>query len=122
MTAGLRLAWICGGLAILLAAVAAGSLLVGAASVSPGTVLDLITGRGPAGGTDRTVVLSIRLPRIAAAMLAGGALAVAGAGFQALTRNPLASPPSSASPVERHSGSSSPKCRVSARVWWTRSG
>jgi iron complex transport system permease protein len=92
MTAAARLAWICGGLAILLVAVAMGSLLVGAAPVSPGIVLDVITGRGPAVGTDRTVVLSIRLPRIAAAMLAGGALAVAGAGFQALTRNPLAEP------------------------------
>src|SRR5215470_5145808 len=48
--------------------------------------------RAPSGGTDRAVVLSIRLPRIAAAVLAGGALAVAGAGFQALTRNPLAEP------------------------------
>src|SRR5438093_6111299 len=92
MTGGLRLAWICAGLALLLAGVAAASLLIGAASVSPGAVLELITGRGPSAGTDRTVVLSIRLPRIAAAMLAGGALAVAGAGFQALTRNPLAEP------------------------------
>lgn len=92
MTGGARLAWVCGGLGILLVAVAMGSLLVGAAPVSPSAVLELITGRGPAGGTDRTVVLSIRLPRIAAAMLAGGALAVAGAGFQALTRNPLAEP------------------------------
>ena len=92
MTGGMRLAWICGGLLLLLAAVTLGSLLVGAAPVSPGAVLDLITGRGPSQGTDRTVVLAIRLPRIAAALLAGGALAVAGAGFQALTRNPLAEP------------------------------
>ena len=34
----------------------------------------------------------IRLPRIAVAVLAGGALAVAGVAFQALTRNPLAEP------------------------------
>lgn len=92
MTGGARLTWVCGGLAVLLIAVAMGSLLVGAASIPPGAVLDLITGRGPVSGTDRTVVLSIRLPRIAAAILAGGALAVAGAGFQALTRNPLAEP------------------------------
>ena len=92
MTGPARLAWICGGLALGLAAVAVGSLLVGAASVPPGAVLDLITGRGPLQGTDRTVVLSIRLPRIVAAILSGGSLAVAGAGFQALTRNPLAEP------------------------------
>src|SRR5215471_18407016 len=92
MTSRARLAWICGGLAAVLIAVALGSLLVGAAPVPPRAVLDLIAGRGPSGGTDRAVVLSIRLPRIAAAVLAGGALAVAGAGFQALTRNPLAEP------------------------------
>jgi iron complex transport system permease protein len=92
MTGCARLAWTCGGLLLLLAAIALGSLLVGAAPVSPGAVLDLITGRGPAEGTERTVVLAIRLPRIAAALLAGGALAVAGAGFQGLTRNPLAEP------------------------------
>ena len=92
MSGGLRLAWICCGLLLLLAAVTLGSLLVGAAPVAPGAVFDLITGRGPSQGTDRTVVLAIRVPRIAAALLAGGALAVAGAGFQALTRNPLAEP------------------------------
>ena len=41
---------------------------------------------------ERLVVLDLRLPRIAAALLAGAALAVAGVGFQALTRNPLADP------------------------------
>ena len=92
MTGSARLAWICGGFLFLVAAVALGSLLVGAAPVPAGAVFDLITGRGPAEGTGRTVVLAIRLPRIAAALLAGGALAVAGAGFQALTRNPLAEP------------------------------
>jgi iron complex transport system permease protein len=92
MTDGVRLAWICGGLLVLLVGVTLGSLLVGAAPVPPGAVLDLIAGRGPAQGTERIVVLAIRLPRVAAALLAGGALAVAGAGFQALTRNPLAEP------------------------------
>lgn len=47
-----------------------------------------------AGAPDRAglVVWSIRLPRIAAALLAGAALALAGAGFQILFRNPLVSP------------------------------
>lgn len=40
----------------------------------------------------RTVVLEWRLPRILAAILLGAALAVSGAIFQTLTRNPLASP------------------------------
>ena len=39
-----------------------------------------------------TVVLELRLPRVLLAALAGGGLAVAGAAFQALTRNPLADP------------------------------
>ncbi len=53
-------------------------------------MLAVLTGR--VRGVDQVVVLSLRLPRILAALLAGGALAVAGAGFQALTRNPLAEP------------------------------
>ncbi|RBL84910.1 hypothetical protein DDE05_20710, partial [Streptomyces cavourensis] len=40
----------------------------------------------------RTVVLEWRAPRIVAAILFGAALAVGGAVFQALTRNPLGSP------------------------------
>ena len=40
----------------------------------------------------RTVVVEWRLPRVLAALLFGAALAVAGAVFQSLTRNPLASP------------------------------
>jgi len=81
-----------GVLSLLLAVTVLGALLLGSAPVAPGTVMDLITGRGPAEGMERVVVLSLRLPRIAAAVLAGGALAVAGVGFQALTRNPLAEP------------------------------
>lgn len=39
-----------------------------------------------------TVLFSIRLPRVAAALLVGAALSVAGATYQALFRNPLVSP------------------------------
>lgn len=39
-----------------------------------------------------TVVWQVRLPRVAAALLAGAALAMSGAGMQAVFRNPLASP------------------------------
>jgi iron complex transport system permease protein len=92
MTGPARLAAVCGGLALLLGVVAVGSLLVGSARIGPGIIVDLVTGRGPLEGAERVVILGIRLPRIAAAALAGGALAVAGAGFQALTRNPLAEP------------------------------
>jgi iron complex transport system permease protein len=40
----------------------------------------------------QAIVLQIRLPRVAVAILAGGALAVAGAAMQGLFRNPMASP------------------------------
>jgi len=87
-----KLLAVCAGLALVLGLVALLSLLVGSARVPPGAIVDLAMGRGPVEGTERVVILGIRLPRIAAAALAGGALAVAGAGFQALTRNPLAEP------------------------------
>jgi iron complex transport system permease protein len=41
---------------------------------------------------DATILLSARLPRVALACLAGGALSVVGVAFQALLRNPLADP------------------------------
>jgi len=74
------------------AALAVAALFVGSAPVSARAVVAVLTGRGTATPVDEVVVLSLRLPRIAAALLAGGALAVAGAGFQGLTRNPLAEP------------------------------
>lgn len=68
------------------------AVFLGSARLSPLTVVQVLTGGAGAGSTESVVVLSLRLPRIAAAALAGGALAVAGVGFQALTRNPLAEP------------------------------
>ena len=77
------------GAALLLAA--AGALLLGSAGISPRAVLAVLLG-GKAEGIEAVVVLDLRLPRILVAVLAGGALAVAGVAFQALTRNPLADP------------------------------
>jgi iron complex transport system permease protein len=42
--------------------------------------------------TDETIVLLVRLPRVAGAALVGAALATSGTLFQALLRNPLADP------------------------------
>lgn len=78
------------GLALL--AVAALALFLGSANLSSGDVLRVLAGRAPEESTASVVILKLRLPRIAAAAVAGGALAVAGLGFQALTRNPLAEP------------------------------
>jgi iron complex transport system permease protein len=66
------------------------AVFVGSAPISTGSVVGVLLGRGA--DVEDLIVLGLRLPRIAAALLAGGALAVAGVGFQALTRNPLADP------------------------------
>lgn len=63
---------------------------VGAAGVPIATVLRVFAGGGD--DTARTIVLQLRLPRALVAFLAGGGLAVSGAVFQALLRNPLAEP------------------------------
>jgi iron complex transport system permease protein len=47
---------------------------------------------GTAGPDERTIVLSLRLPRAILAALAGGTLAACGASMQAILGNPLASP------------------------------
>lgn len=78
-------------LSVLLLLLMGGALLVGSAPVSPRAILRVLTGV-QAGGPEVTVVLDLRLPRIVVAALAGAGLAVAGAAFQAITRNPLADP------------------------------
>ena len=73
----------------LLAAVWLAVLLV--APMIGGQPLDLgelLTG----GGTAGAIFWQLRLPRVLLALLAGGVLAVSGAAFQALFRNPLAEP------------------------------
>jgi len=92
-----RLALVCGGLAALLLAVVVISLKLGAVPIS---VTDLLMhlGRVALGRADqlpseyRLIINEIRLPRILLGILVGSALSVAGAGFQALLRNPLADP------------------------------
>lgn len=77
-------------LVLLLAAALAASLLLGAAGLSAGAVVDALLGSGDAAA--RVIVLDLRLPRALLALLVGGALGVSGAVFQALLRNPLAEP------------------------------
>jgi iron complex transport system permease protein len=72
--------------------VAGAATLLGSAPVSAGDVVRALSGRAEPESVERVVTLGLRLPRIAVAALAGGALAVAGVAFQALTRNPLAEP------------------------------
>jgi iron complex transport system permease protein len=70
--------------ALLLAA----ALFAGAALGPSGIGLDALWGEP----TARTLLVEVRLPRVASAAVLGAALAVAGVGFQALLRNPLADP------------------------------
>ena len=74
-----------------------GSFLVGRFPLAPDMVVMILGAKLlglPPAGTDimETVVFDIRLPRIMAALLVGSALAVAGAAYQNLFRNPLVSP------------------------------
>jgi iron complex transport system permease protein len=79
-----------GVLAVLVVAVVAVSLAVGAYSL---TIPDLIrTLLGGGAGNENFIVLRLRLPRVVMAILVGIAFAIAGALFQAILRNPLASP------------------------------
>jgi iron complex transport system permease protein len=79
-------------LTVLLVALAFIALFVGSAGLSPHAVARALTGRAEAESVESIVTLGLRLPRVLVAMLAGGALAVAGVAFQGLTRNPLAEP------------------------------
>jgi len=74
-----------------------GSFMLGRYPVDPGTVVRIMLSQVvdiPQTWTDtaETVVMRVRLPRIAAAILIGGALSVSGAAYQNLFKNPLVSP------------------------------
>lgn len=77
---------------VVVAAVAVGvlGLITGSYPISVGQVVSALTGGET--GLVRDVVIDWRLPRVLAALVFGAALGASGAVFQALTRNPLASP------------------------------
>lgn len=66
------------------------SLMVGTLKLSVADVFSVFIGETT--GFKRTVVMEWRLPRIIAAIVFGAGLAVSGAIFQSITRNPLGSP------------------------------
>ena len=86
------------GLAVLaVAAVTAAAL--GTVKVPPMDVVEILLSRLPGVDIERTwpeswdtILWQLRLPRIALAMIVGAALAMAGATYQGLFRNPLADP------------------------------
>jgi iron complex transport system permease protein len=77
----------------LIAALLLASLLgvrFGSVPLTTGDVLGVLAGGGD--DVQRDIVMRFRLPRVLLGMLVGGGLALAGATFQALLRNPLAEP------------------------------
>lgn len=86
------------GLAFLLAAVAAG-VLVGPAGLGLLDVLAALGSQLPLAGiespltqTESTIVFELRLPRVVLGALVGAMLALSGAAYQGVFRNPLADP------------------------------
>ncbi len=78
-------------------AVLLGSLLAGRYALSPGQLVHMLWARISGGAadwpiSDDKVVFAVRLPRVAAAALVGAALAVSGAAYQGMFRNPMVSP------------------------------
>jgi len=63
---------------------------LGSSWISPDRVLSVLFGGGEK--TEKLIILQLRLPRVVIALLAGGAIAVAGFLLQKVTRNSLASP------------------------------
>ncbi len=76
---------------ILLAGLFLLSLSLGSVKISAGEVLRILTGNGT-DGMEKSIILNIRLPRILAAILLGGALALSGYLLQTFFNNPIAGP------------------------------
>src|SRR3954454_8979907 len=85
-----RLAWTLSGFGTLAVAACLLAPLAGSTSISLARVFDRTVPY--ADNIDAQIFFVARLPRVLAAALVGSALALAGVVFQALLRNPLASP------------------------------
>ena len=92
-----RVLWVCAALVAVLFVTVVVSLRMGAYPISVRDIVITLF-NGTVGRRDQIpsefwlVVFGLRLPRIALGILVGAALSTAGAGFQALLRNPLAEP------------------------------
>jgi len=82
--------WAAAGVAALLAACVAGALM-GPVHIGVGTVLRALTG-GVVDPGQANILWSLRFPRVVLGVLVGGMLAIAGAAYQGVFRNPLADP------------------------------
>jgi iron complex transport system permease protein len=78
--------------AALLTGVLVGPVHLGAVSVVRATFAHFFGLHSPLSGANDAIVWELRLPRVILAALVGGTLAVAGASYQGVFRNPLADP------------------------------
>lgn len=95
---GLTPLWACGAVAFLLLSLVVG-VLAGPIDLGVGPVLESFAARlhvpgftSPLTPTEEAILWEIRVPRVALAALVGGMLALAGATYQGVFRNPLADP------------------------------
>lgn len=86
-----RSAWVCAALAGIGLALAVALLGTGTLSFTPEEVVAALFGRSENAMAER-VVWGLRLPRVVTAACVGGALGMAGAIFQSISRNALGSP------------------------------
>ena len=83
--------WLLAGILLAVLALSiVGGVRFGSVELETGAVFTALAGGGDA--TVRDIVVGLRLPRVLLGVLVGGGLAMAGATFQALLRNPLAEP------------------------------
>ena len=78
-------------LALLLAAFAVWNIGLGSVAVTAGELLEVLMGRGENPAMSR-IIWDIRLPRMMAAAILGGALSVSGFLLQTFFANPIAGP------------------------------
>ena len=67
------------------------SITIGSVKIPLRDVISVLSGKS-ADGSLNVIILRLRMPRIAMAIIAGGTLSIIGASLQALFRNPLADP------------------------------
>jgi iron complex transport system permease protein len=95
---GLTLLWACAAVAFLLVSLVSG-VLVGPIDLGVGDVFRSVAARlhvpgasSPLTATEEAILWEIRIPRVVLAALVGSMLALAGATYQGVFRNPLADP------------------------------
>lgn len=92
-----RNAILLGTLVALLAALAILSIGIGRVSIAPDRIMAILASKFVSvtpswTSAEELIVMNVRLPRVAAAIMIGAALAAAGAAYQNLFRNPIVSP------------------------------